>query len=242
MEITRQQLENRGIRIAVAIPMERTIQDLAFISLIPIYQKGYGSIQFTYQRTDMARNDIAKGLLESDYTHVLMLDADHLHPSDVVERLARWIMADPDKLVVSGLNFRRSPPYDPCAYLVENGKLAAPLNWEPGIGKADAVGHGCILISKEVFKRIEYPYWAYSYNDEGSQSEDIYFCKQCADAGIDIWVDTTTTSPHLAVRVITELDFRHYIKKNTEEDSQGNKVVVAKPQLVIPKMKTKVSG
>lgn len=247
---SRKDLEDAGINIALAIPMERNISDLAFLGIVPILQKGYGYIGGSYARTDMGRNSIAQALMESHFTHVLMIDSDHIHPPDLVERLGRWVLADPKKRIVSGINFRRSPPYDPCVYIVEDGKLAAPMEWDAGIGKADAVGHGCILIDKTVFAELNYPYWAYSYTDEGSQSEDIYFCKQCRDAKIDIWVDTTTTSPHMVWRFITEADYKKYIAHAIEKGElqapdlemgqTKQRVHIPQSSIVIPQMKTKI--
>jgi len=214
---TREQLLNNGINVAIAIPLERNIRDIAFLSIIPILQKGYGYIGGNYGRTDMARNQIAKDFMDSDFTHVLMMDSDHIHPPDLVERLARWVINDPEKKIVSGINFRRSAPYDPCVYMeMENGQLAAPLRWDNGIGLADVVGFGCVLISREVFPQLERPYFAYGYAEEGSQSEDIYFSLQCKQKGIKIWVDTTTTSPHITDRMITEKDFRYYVDTHPE--------------------------
>mgnify|MGYP002361004436 CR=1 FL=1 len=207
-----------GLRIAVAVPLERSIRDVAFLSLVPILSKGWGYLGGNYGRTDMARNHIAEELLSSDYTHVLMMDSDHIHPEDLVERLARWVMADPSKKVIAGLNFRRSAPYDPCVYMDTEDGLAAPLNWPNGLGMADAVGFGCVLIEKSVFQKLNRPYFAYTYTDEGgSQSEDIYFSLQCRKMGIEIWCDTTTTSPHLTDRLIAEKDFRYYVEKHPEE-------------------------
>lgn len=241
---TRQELEGAGIKIAVSVPMFHHISDIAFGSIIPIFQRGYGYIHSSGGRVDMNRNKIAQELLMSDYTHVLMLDSDHIHPSDIVERLGRWILDDPKKRVVSGINFRRSPPYDPCVYMVEDGQLAAPLEWEAGIGTADAVGHGCILIEKHVFDETKFPYFAFAYTEDGSQSEDIYFCKQLRDAGIEIWVDTTTTSPHLTNRVITERDFRMYVQYTEQQALKAEKenklIQVPKSGLILPKMKTKI--
>jgi hypothetical protein len=41
--------------------------------------------------------------------------------------------------------------------------------------------------------------------------EDMGFCLKCHDAGIDLYVDTTITSPHLIDAEVDEEAYRAYI-------------------------------
>lgn len=204
-------------RILLAIPMERTLSyaDKVFIQFMQIAAQGVALLKKPYTRTDIARNNYAMALLESDYTHVLMLDSDHIHPVDIVQRLARWVLLRPDVQVVGGLNFRRSEPYEPCAFFLdENNGVSTIGSWGEGIIKVDALGTGSMLIAREVFETIEPP-WFYNIYDENYWSdihpgEDIGFALKCREAGIGQWVDTTTTSPHVTEGLITEAAFRRY--------------------------------
>jgi hypothetical protein len=211
---TRKQLERRGIKIAIGIPMERTFSSSAFFHFWQVAAKGWPITPFVYGRTDLNRNKMAWWLKHEakDYTHIAMLDADHLHPGDIVERLARWVLQDRSRLVVGGVNFRRTQPFDPCIFRWdEQGFMEVITDWEPGLIEVDAIGHGCILFSREVFEQVEPPWWAYGYNfAEQNQypSEDMYFCQLMRQSGIKMWADTTTSSPHLTEAVIQEHNFR----------------------------------
>lgn len=214
---TREELEAAGVHILVGIPMERNVTDAAFACFWNIARQGWPLIDHLYGRTDTNRNRMALTLRDStpEFTHICMMDIDHTHPADTVNRLARWVLDDPDKLVVSGLHFRRGQPFDPCAFVYgPDGELHAPIEWEPGIMEVDAVGHGSILIHRSVFEMMAPPWWAYSYVHALSDiypSEDMYFSHICRQMGIKMYVDTTQTSPHLITSSVDETSYRLYL-------------------------------
>jgi len=210
-------------RILLGVPIERALSHASqtFFRFMEIASQGVPFVKQDYTRTDLARNRLAMELLKGNYTHLLMLDSDHIHPVDIVQRLARWVLLDPDKLVVGGLNFRRSVPHEPCAFFYEpDGTLSAPATWTPGLMRVDVLGTGSMMIAREVFETLEPP-WFWHIYDENIMSdvwpgEDIGFCKKCNAAGIDLWMDTTTSSPHLTDGVVTEASFREYLKDHPE--------------------------
>lgn len=213
-------------RILVAIPLERTIShaSLVFHRFMEIAAQGPALLKQDYTRTDLARNRFAMKLLQSQYTHVLMLDIDHIHPADIVQRLARWPMMNPEIQVVGGLNFRRSEPYEPCAFLTDEktGTVNALASWGPGLAEVDYLGTGSMLIAREVFEKIEPPWFFNVYGVEANWAdewpgEDIGFSEKCKKAGVKMYVDTTTTSPHVSERLITEQTFRAYLEKHPEK-------------------------
>lgn len=205
-------------RPVIGVLLERTLAhaDKVFYSFIGIAQQGWPFVHMNYGRTDLARNKLALHLLGSDFTHIIMLDVDHQHPMDIVQLLMTNFVRKPDLKVVGGLNFRRGEPYDPCAYILgDEGKYHPIAEWEKGLIKVDALGTGCIAIAREVFEQIEPPWF---YNDYSKVWEDIWpgedigFCTKCRQAGIELYVDTRVTSPHLIDAVVEESAYREYMK------------------------------
>lgn len=232
---TRQELLDAGINIAIGIPMERYLTDWAFIHFWQIAKRGWPMVDHVYGRTDSNRNRIADWLIaHPEYTHVLMMDLDHIHQEDIVERLAARVLEDPDRLIVGGLHFRRAAPFDPCAFVYgPDGKLHAPIQWEPGCYEVHAIGHGSILISREVFEKLPKPYWAYTYEKVQENiypSEDMWFSFQCREHGVKLWVDTTVTSPHLILNLVDEDTFRRYLADNPQAILQAEKLKEAAAQ------------
>ena len=203
------------MKILVGIPLERNVHSEAFLCFWEIARQGWHIIHHGYGRTDANRNEMARTFLESDATHLVMLDDDHLHPPDIVQRLARWALKDTAKYeVVGGLNFKRGEPYFPCMFAKVGGDYRWPVEWPRAMGKVDALGHGAIMIARTALERLTPPFWKYEYLPWGDRdyiSEDMYFCKQCEAAGIALWCDTTITSPHITDRFIDEKDYRAYL-------------------------------
>lgn len=243
---TRAQIEAAGIRVLLAIPLERTLNFAAFNTFAKILQKGWSFTDMQYGRTDAARNLAARTLLENPgFTHLMMLDDDHLHMPDIVERHVRWVMDDPEKLVIGGLHFRRGAPFEPCVFVrTEDGSLAAPAEWEAGIAPADVLGHGSLLVSRKVFEQLTPPFWRYTYVDGtyDFQSEDMYFSAICGDAGIQLWCDTTATSQHLINGVVDEAVFRAYLADHPEITNVRRDQVGQPDSVHLPDIATRIEA
>ena len=253
MELTKEQqeklekLKERPIgsweypRVLVTIPLERAIShaDQCFWQFMAIAQQGPTFFPLPYQRTDLFRNKVATKLLQSDFTHLLMLDIDHIHPADIIQRLAKWYIIAPQVQVVGGLNFRRGKPFEPCAFKIEDGAVYSIAGWGKGLVEVDALGTGCIMVAREVFEQIEPPWFYNSYErawrDEWP-GEDIGFSNKCRDAGIKLYCDTTLTSPHLTTSKIDESTFRNHLK------AQNTPLVDIKTKKVLSQDEAKEKG
>ena len=211
-------------RILVAFLLERTISyaDLVFPACMQIAAQGPVVLNMPYQRTDLARNRASMELLKSDFTHLLMLDIDHVHPHDIIQRLAKWVLKDPKKYqVVGGLNFRRSEPYDPCAYKIGADGSMYTIAWEKDdeIVEVDRLGTGSILIAREVFETIPAPWFWNDYSQSWRDAwpgEDIGFNKLCVQHGIKMWVDVTVTSPHITPAIIDGATWQKWAANNQD--------------------------
>lgn len=217
-------------RIVVTVPPMKTgtVDDESFIAFWRLARQGWELIDIPYQRCDKAHNEAAKALLhhnerqrqaghpERTYTHLVTLDIDHIHPVNLIMWLGGVVKNDPDKLVVGGLNFRRSKPFDPCAFIEDDDEPGRVRSLGPVVGdgltEVDYLGAGSLIIAEEVFWRTEFPWFGYDYVHcnvgwpecgvdglEGAKwpGVDMWFSKRCKDAGIPLWLDTRVTSPHL---------------------------------------------
>ena len=225
--------QDPNVRIAIAIPMERTIMQDAFFSFARIFQQGWPMARLPYTRNDIAREKFGQFVRDEKmpdgvtpkYTHILMLDSDHAHPEDIVQRLARWVFLYPSTVkVVGGLNFRRGEPYDPCAFVDPgDGTFHRLAHWGRGILEVDALGTGSMLIAREVFETLEEPWFNYEYpKGDFTPGTDMSFSRKCKEAGIALWVDGTTTSPHLGINEIGPAEYHEYVTR-----ARGQTVLVS---------------
>lgn len=220
-------------RILVAFLLERSISyaDLVFPSVVQIAAQGPVILNMPYMRTDLARNKAAMELLKTDFTHLLMLDIDHIHPTNIIQKLARWVVSDPKQFqVVGGLNFRRSEPHDPCAYKMGDDNTMWTIEWEKdtALMEVDRLGTGSILIAREVFETIPPPWFTNDYSQawrDAWPGEDIGFSKLCNQYGIKLWVDCQTTSPHITPAVVDANSWEMWKAKHPDELLRGEQTM-----------------
>jgi len=172
---------------------------------------------------DRARNEAVKEFLDSDRTHIIMLDSDHIHRADIVQQLCKRVIEDPERHIIGGVNFKRSEPYSPCVCYVDNsGGVWRPHEWTPVIEEVDRIGFGCVIIDRRVFEAVEWPWFVNDphYESKTLGSHDNYFCAKAQAAGFSVWCDYGLTSPHLATHRVTEQAYRTYAAMHPIEQEE----------------------
>jgi hypothetical protein len=188
--------------------------------------RGFRLMEHPYARTDKVRQHYADGFVKEakDPADVLvMLDNDHVHPPDIVGRLAAY---PAEYGVVGGLNYRRGDDFRPNFYTRgPDGNLQVPavLPME-GLLQCVFVGTGAIAIKRWVFDRLiekgyRAPWFRYTYLDEEgkSLSEDYWFARICEEAGIAHYVDCGLLSPHIGWGYIGREGWENYVNENQEK-------------------------
>jgi GT2 family glycosyltransferase len=152
-------------------------------------------LNMAYKNICGARNLAVKYLQEGDFTHLLFLDSDMEYQKHTLARLLQC-----DKDVVAVYYCRKLPPFTPCAFRKKEDGF---LYWfTPGekLEPVDACGTGGMLIKREVFDRVPKPYFIYEQSaieDWNTTTEDITFCLNAREAGVEIFVDGTLTANHV---------------------------------------------
>jgi len=148
----------------------------------------------------IARETAAKTFLEGNYDALLFVDSDMVCPVDLLVRLV-----EADKDIVSGLAFKRSPPYDPCIFSkCERGDTQFWHNYPKGLIEIQGVGMACTLIKRKVFEAVPQPW----FFPEPNIGEDLAFCIRAREAGYKIYCDTNLICGHVGNFVVTEEFYR----------------------------------
>ncbi len=186
---------------------------------------GYEPLNVEYGRTDLARNalcDIFLRATKDPEAWLVMLDDDHKHPVDIVER----IVTSGKRGVVFALSRRRGkPPNDILAYRRDAEGEPRPdtpdarQEWmfrHPnilnlidedvqggGMIAVDAAATGAVGIQRWVFDELYkvdclIPYFRYVYKlgSMNHPTEDVYFCATCEYAGVPMWLNADLVIPH----------------------------------------------
>ncbi len=218
-------------KIGLFVPTGHNVPAECFWSFMRI-QRAHGLPDLPLSRMlqlDLYRTRACEALMRSKtLTHLLMLDADHDHPVDIVAKLASRVIATMDSPepveIVAGLNFSRAPGHKACCYAdadptnpwdTQSEKGLAPVVGWPqwGLMEVAIAGTGSMLIAKTALEKLKRPYFFMPsrWNDPTGSvmwpGEDVGFAIRCREAGVKQYIDVECTSPHLAKRWITADDF-----------------------------------
>lgn len=151
---------------------------------------------------DRARNTIVEEFLKTDATHLFFIDADTVPPPDALDKLLKA-----DKDIISGLTpiIEHDPNrandssgfYKKWNCVGEDDQLLKP---NMGIVPIKGAGGSCILIKREVFEGMEYPWYKFATEDDNGKkveiSEDIYFVIMAISKGFKPFADTSVIAKH----------------------------------------------
>lgn len=188
------------MRILIAVPTFETIEPEVFKSIYDLDSNGHDLFFEFVKGYDcaVARNEIGKMVQRGGYDYVLMVDSDTVIPPDALS-----LMLEPPVDVCLGLCPRKNTKEGKTAII----KIGAPAYHDSfyynelpeGRTLVKGGGFACALVKANVFTRMDYPYFQYVTNADGSTlSEDYYFCQNARFMGIDIWMDPRVRCGHLA--------------------------------------------
>jgi len=223
-------------RIFWSVPLEREILIDAFRAFLEVamHAGAFGALRIDLGRnpetgevikadTATTRNRLCYSFLDAselDSDKLIMLDADHAHPPDIVPRLA----IRPEG-VCGALYFRRGVPHDPMWFMRRpNRQLNAPAEWGQFVYPCAIVGTGAIGIKRWVLDRLQQAGHEYFFKYEYPQgslrrvpSEDIYFGHICEEIGINHHVDCSLITEHLKVERVNQKDWEIHKPENIQE-------------------------
>jgi hypothetical protein len=176
--------------VSVCIPSGDTVKTDFAISLINLLMRsGRGTVVYSLANKqscyiDLNRNLLVVSTIEHGKKYILFIDTDMTVPPDLGEKLVAH-----GKDIVGCDYGRRYEPYDRCGRTLDGLELGAT-----GLREMESLGAGAMLISTEVFKRLEPPWFYNDYAVPNSNGvvplgEDRTFCRNARAAGYQVWCD-----------------------------------------------------
>ena len=164
-----------------------------------------------------SRNALALEAIKQDADYVFWLDSDMAFRSDTLVRMMETIQKN-DIDILTGLYFRRVPPYTPVLFdkleMTEEGEC----NWTEfdkipkGLFEVGGCGFGCVLMKTEVFLDVQSKH-GNMFAPIMNNGEDIAFCWRARDCGIKIWCDPSIICGHVGYSVIDDQFFKAFLKE-----------------------------
>ena len=169
-----------------------------------------GSLVYT------ARDDIATRTITSDFDYVFWLDSDMVFKPDTLVRMMDTIRKN-DFDILSGLYFRRVPPYSPVLFekLEMDGANCVHKEFDtiPGeIFEVAGCGFGCVLMKTDVFLDVQAKHGA-MFAPIGSNGEDVSFCMRARECGFKIYCDPSVICGHVGYSVVDDQFFKVFSQK-----------------------------
>lgn len=163
-----------------------------------------------------SRNNLAQMAIQMDVDYVLWLDSDMVFEPDTLIRMMDTLQKN-DYDILTGLYFRRVPPYTPVLF----DKLDIHRNicsWtefheipeEPF--EIGGCGFGCVLMKADVFYDVQAKH-GNMFAPLGNNGEDIAFCWRARDCGFKIYCDPSVICGHVGYSVVDDQFFKVFSQK-----------------------------
>jgi len=202
------------MRTLIAIPCMDQVPALFAQSLVTM--RMVGECQVAFQIGSLiytSRDDLARYAMKEKFDYVLWLDSDMVFPDDFHEHMFQT-MTDNNLDILSGIYFKRKPPYSPV--LFDKMKLKGKTwdySWVEDIPSSlfeiEACGFGCVLLKTEVLLSVQMKH-GYLFHPMQNGGEDVAFCCRARDCGYKIMCDPTIVCGHVGNVVITDTLYKQY--------------------------------
>ena len=166
-----------------------------------------------------SRDAMAMQAIQNEYDYVFWMDADMQFPTDTLVKLLSTLRNN--KLdIVSGLYFRRVPPYSPVLFdqLEIDGVEATYTEFDhipDDLFEVGGCGFGCVLMDVGVFLDVQGRF-EQIFSPIGRNGEDVAFCWRARQCGYQIWCDPSVKCGHVGYSVIDDRFFRAFSKKEAD--------------------------
>ena len=209
------------MKIFIAVPSLDTVPALFCQSLALLQRAGDTMIGFEVgSLVYNARNNLARQAIKAEADYVLWLDSDMVFSPDLLQRMMK-VSKENDIDFLTGLCFRRKPPYTPCLFdkleRLENGAGAsytALMSVPDGRFKVGGCGFAGVLMTTDVILSVSAKFGGRMFDPLPGFGEDVAFCWRARQCGYDIWCDSEIELGHVGNCIVTRKYFEAY---NSEE-------------------------
>ena len=158
-----------------------------------------------------SRNDLATMAIHSNADYVFWLDSDMVFKPDTLIRMMDTLKKN-DLDILTGLYFRRVPPYSPVLFdrLDINGNVCYWSEFKDipeGLFEVGGCGFGCVLMKTDVFFDVQGKF-GQMFAPIANNGEDIAFCWRARECGFKIYCDPSIICGHVGYSVVDDQFFK----------------------------------
>ena len=162
-----------------------------------------------------SRNALATAAIQTEADYVFWLDSDMVFQPDILKRMLKTLQ-EKDLDMLTGLYFRRVPPYSPVLFdkLEIDGIACDFTEWKripDDLFEVGACGFGCVLMKTDVFFDVQSKF-GNMFAPIGNNGEDVAFCWRARQCGYKIWCDPSVICGHVGYSVVDDQFFKAFCK------------------------------
>lgn len=164
-----------------------------------------------------SRNSLATTAIQSEADFVFWLDSDMVFKPDTLIRMMDTLKKN-DLDILSGLYFRRVPPYSPVLFdkLDIDGVKADYSEYSKipdDLFEVGACGFGCVLMKTDVFFDVQSKF-GNMFAPIGNNGEDVAFCWRARQCGYKVFCDPSVICGHVGYSVVDDQFFKAFSEKS----------------------------
>lgn len=158
-----------------------------------------------------SRNDLATQAIQIDADYVMWFDSDMVFKPDTMVRMLDTMQKN-DIDILTGLYFRRVPPYSPVLFdkLEMKGEICLWSEFKTipeGLFEVGGCGFGCVLMKTDVFFDVQSKF-GNMFAPIANTGEDIAFCWRARNCGYKIVCDPSVICGHVGYSVVDDQFFK----------------------------------
>lgn len=209
-------------KVFVAIPTQGTTTDLIHFALRQYQEEYKDSVELVFPKKciqrkfhDFARNGLVEDFLESDADILWFIDSDVVPPPHALDLVSKysdfWDLAGCPYPVFMSVPGYKGPQIVFTVYKRDETGMHASKVPTEGTEFVDGLGTGCMFIKRDVFEKLEKPYFEFKYRKDDmmiTEGEDLGFCRKVSDLGYKFFIDYSMVCKHY--KTIDLLDANNY--------------------------------
>ena len=160
-----------------------------------------------------SRNALATRSIQTEADLVLWLDSDMVFAPDTLARMVDTLQKN-DLDILTGLYFRRVPPYSPVLFdrLDMDGPICYWSEFKEipeGLFEVGGCGFGCVLMKTDVFMDVQGKFGT-MFAPIANNGEDIAFCWRARQCGYKVFCDPSVLCGHVGYSVVDDQFFKAF--------------------------------
>lgn len=207
----------------IAVPCLETVPALFTQSLALLKRSGDTMIGFEVgSLVYNARNHLAQQAIQAEADQVLWLDSDMVFRPTLLEEMTK-VCQDNDIDFLTGLCFRRKPPYTPTIfdmleYKNERCSHTQFMSIPEGRFKVGGCGFAGVLLQTDVLMSVAAKFDGRMFDPLPGMGEDLSFCWRARQCGYEIWCDSEIELGHVGNTIVTRGYFEAFQQGGNSND------------------------